>query len=107
MGQDLGLIIAIVAGSVTIIAAMLAMFLWLRSEANSDRRHFQDIQRDDRKDLMQISRNLELAVNAIQAEMKEFHLKLAKQDADFKAGMKNQDADFKIKLLALEDRIKA
>lgn len=94
MAQDLGLIIAIVAGSATIIASTLAMFLWQRSEANSDRRHFQDLQREDRKDLIslhreteqsvnehrkemaQISKNIEMAVIGIQHEIRDFHMRL-------------------------------
>jgi len=55
---------------------MVSLFLWLRSEANSDRRQLQAIQREDRKDLLQIGKNLESMVSAIQLEMKDFHGRL-------------------------------
>lgn len=77
MQTDIGLIIAIVASAFTIAAVVIALFLWVRSEGNADRRSFYDIQREDRKDLLQISKNIEM-------EMKDFHRKLEKQDADFK-----------------------
>lgn len=74
--DTLSLVIAIVGSTVTIVGAMLALFLWVRSEANTDRKNISDIQREDRKELLQISRNLELAVSAIQQEMKDFHGRL-------------------------------
>ena len=46
MEENLGLIIAIVGSSLSIIMVILAMFLWLRSEANSDRRAFTSESRD-------------------------------------------------------------
>lgn len=70
------IVIAIVGSSVAIIAAMLSLFLWVRSEANSDRRSFNEIQREDRKDLLQIGRNLETVVTAMQQDMKDFHGRL-------------------------------
>jgi uncharacterized protein YlxW (UPF0749 family) len=76
MQTDLGLIIAIVGTGIGIIAVVLAMFFWVRSEANDDRRNMQDIQREDRKDLLQLTRNIENAVYAIQNEMKDFHNRL-------------------------------
>lgn len=76
MQTDLSIVIAIVGSCVALVGVVVGMFLWLRSESNADRRQFQDIQREDRKDLLQISRNLETAVQAIQAEMKDFHTQL-------------------------------
>jgi len=76
MQTDLGLVIAIVGSSVAIVGVVVGMFLWVRGEASNDRRQMQDIQRDDRKDLLQISRNIENAIQAIQNEMKEFHYQL-------------------------------
>ena len=73
---DLATLISVIAGTFTIIAFMLSMFLWLRSEANSDRRQIQEIQREDRKDLLQIGKNLESMVAAIQIEIKDFHSRL-------------------------------
>lgn len=69
MNADLGIIIAIAAGSATIIASTIAMFLWQRSEANSDRRHFQLTQSEDRKDILNL-------IRAIENEMKDFHYRL-------------------------------
>jgi hypothetical protein len=69
INANLGLIIAIVGTGFTFVAAMFGMFLWLRSEANSDRRHFTSIQAEDRKDLLQIAKNMEF-------EMKDFHYRL-------------------------------
>jgi len=67
--ENLGLIIAIVGTGLTFVAAMVALFLWQRGEANSDRRYFLEVQSQDRKDLLQISRNIEM-------EMKDFHYRL-------------------------------
>lgn len=65
------------------IGVILPLFLWTRSEANADRREYanerrsiQDVQREDRKDLLQISRNIENTMQAIQQEMKDFHTRL-------------------------------
>lgn len=69
MAHDLSLVIAIVGSAVAIVGVVVGMFLWLRDEANNDRRSMQDIQREDRKDLLQISRNIE-------NEMRDFHRQL-------------------------------
>lgn len=65
----------------TIIAANLAvtipLFLWNRTEANSDRRMFYDL------------------LQGIKDDMKDFHGKLERQDAEFKA-----------RLCAIEEKIK-
>lgn len=73
---DLGLIIAIVGTGIGIIAVTIALFLWIRSEGNADRRNFQEIQREDRKELLQVSRNMENAIYGIQSEIKDFHRQL-------------------------------
>lgn len=57
------------------IATLAGLFLWNRSEANSDRRMFQQI------------------LIGIQDEMKDFHGRLEKQDAEFKT-----------RLLAIEEK---
>lgn len=72
MTSDVGLIIAIVGVGLTMIGVVISMMFWVRVEANSLRTE----QKDDRKDLLQVSRNLELTVSAIQNEMKDFHIKL-------------------------------
>lgn len=72
MINDLSLIIAIVGTGLAMIAVVIAMMFWVRTEANSLRAEA----KEDRKDLLQISRNLELAVNGMQNEMKDFHIRL-------------------------------
>ena len=74
--MDLSTLIVILGSTFTIVVSMFGMFLWVRSEANTDRRYFSDIQREDRKDLLEISRNLETLMKGIQNEMKDFHNRL-------------------------------
>jgi len=62
---DLGVIIAIVGSAVAIIGVVISMMFWVRQESNSLRADA----KDDRKDLLQISRNME-------NEMKDFHFRL-------------------------------
>jgi hypothetical protein len=56
--ECLGLIIALLGSAFTIVGAMIAMMLWVRSEANADRRGMQN------------------TVDAIRDEMKDFHARL-------------------------------
>jgi hypothetical protein len=63
--MDLGIIIAVVGSSIAIIGVVISMMFWVRQEANSLRYE----QKEDRKDLIQISRNIEF-------EMQDFHAKL-------------------------------
>lgn len=74
--NDMGLIIAIVGTGTTFIAAMIAMFIWNRSESNSDRRHITEIQSEDRKDFLKLIRNIEESVNEMRLENKDFHHRL-------------------------------
>ena len=71
----LATLISVIAGTFTMIAVIVSLFLWLRSEANADRRHFQDIQKEDRKDLLQMVSAIKEEVSAMQTEMKDFHFK--------------------------------
>ena len=50
----------------TIIAANIALFFWLRTESNADRRQMQQETSADRRDLLQLIRE-------IKDELKEFH----------------------------------
>jgi hypothetical protein len=70
--MDLGVIIAVSAIGITMVGVMISMMFWMRGEANSLRIEA----KSDRKDLVQISRNLEITVNAIEAEIKDFHRRL-------------------------------
>lgn len=72
MTQDLGLIVAIVGVGIAMVGVVIAMMFWVRGEANTVRAEA----KEDRKDLLQVSRNLELALSAIQNEMKDFHTRL-------------------------------
>ena len=67
--MDLGIIIAISVGTVSIIGVVISMMFWCRQEANSLRAEA----KEDRKDLLQISRNIE-------TEMKDFHYRLLEID---------------------------
>jgi hypothetical protein len=72
MAQDLGLIIAIVGTGIAMVGVVIAMMFWVRGEGNTLRAEA----KEDRKDLLQISRNLEIMVDAMQNEMKDFHYRL-------------------------------
>jgi Flp pilus assembly protein TadB len=72
MPTDIGLIVALLACTATIVGVIIAMMFWMRSEANALRAEA----KEDRKDLLQISRNLENAIQNIQNEMKDFHREL-------------------------------
>lgn len=58
--ENLGLIIAIVGGSLGMITVMVSMFLWIRSEANADRRYLHEISKEDRKDILNLIRAIEM-----------------------------------------------
>ena len=59
-------VLAVIFANATI---SISMFLWLRTEANADRRDIAGLIRE------------------IQVEMKDFHVKLALQDQEFKNHM--------------------
>lgn len=65
----MGLIIAIVGSAFGIIAVTFGMFLWLRTEANADRRYLSQVQMDDRKEILQLVRSIEF-------EVRDFHHRL-------------------------------
>lgn len=64
--MDLGIIIAIVGSVLANIGVIIALFLWNRSEANSDRRDIVNL------------------VLAIKEEMKDFHERLLKIEMERK-----------------------
>lgn len=55
--------------TLAVIISMIVMFLWLRTEANADRRNISEIQREDRKDILGM-------IKAIELEIKDFHARL-------------------------------
>lgn len=82
MQQDLGLIIAIIGSTLAIVGTIIAMFFWVRGEANADRislqadrntdmRNYQEIARQDRNEMLNI-------IKAIEYEIKDFHYRLLK-----------------------------
>lgn len=68
-----------------IIAAQYGVFLWIRTEANADRRDstrmILDMQSEFRHEMNEFRQE-------IRQEMKDFHGRLERQDADFKAHLK-------------------
>ena len=54
---------------ITMIGANVGIFIWLRTESNSDRRQIQQENAADRRDLLQLIRE-------IKDELKEFHGRL-------------------------------
>jgi predicted membrane protein len=74
--MDIATIVTILGSTFAIIFSMLGCFLWVRSEANNDRNALSNVQREDRKDLLQISRNLEMIMKEMQQENKDFHTRL-------------------------------
>jgi hypothetical protein len=67
--ENVGLIIALCASAFTIIGAMIAMMLWVRGEANSDRRALDAEHKQLRRDMIDIMRAIEL-------EMRDFHSRM-------------------------------
>ena len=63
--MDLGIIIAIVGSSVTMIGVVLAMMFWVRSESNNIRGDATQ----DRRDILSL-------IQGIHDEMKDFHYRL-------------------------------
>lgn len=63
--ENIGLIVAVVGVGIAIVGVVISMMFWMRSESNTLREE----QKSDRRELMQISRNIEL-------EIKDFHYQL-------------------------------
>lgn len=58
-GNDVGVIIAIAASSTGIIAVVLSMLFWIRTEANADRRHLDEKCGDNGAEIARLERRLE------------------------------------------------
>lgn len=67
MHTDLGLIIAISGSALAIVGTIIAMFFWVRGEANADRRE----NSTDRKEILNL-------IRAIELEIRDFHHRLLK-----------------------------
>jgi hypothetical protein len=70
--ENVGVIIAVVGIGIAMVGVVISMMFWVRQESN----RLADIQREDRKDFIQISRNMELTIEAISHEIKDFHARL-------------------------------
>lgn len=70
--MDTGLILAILGSTVTIIGSTIAMMIWCRQETNSLRKDAQD----DRRDFVNLVRNIEKSINEMKIENKDFHYRL-------------------------------
>lgn len=68
----------------------ITFFLWLRAEGNADRRSISNIINSDRREVFNLIRE-------IQCEMKDFHIKLANQDMEFKTRMTPIEERYKFK----------
>ena len=73
---DLGLIIAIVCVGSTIVGVVIAMMFWYRSESNSLSTSLRNEAKEDLRELLQISRNLDLVVDGMDRQMRDFHNRL-------------------------------
>jgi hypothetical protein len=69
---DYTLVYTIAASTIAIVGTLIAMMFWVRSEANTLRAEA----KEDRKDLIEIGRNLHLTTIVIQQEIKDFHSRL-------------------------------
>jgi hypothetical protein len=49
---DLTTLIAVLGSTFTILITFIGLFLWIRSEANRDRREIHKNQREDRKEIL-------------------------------------------------------
>lgn len=76
--NDITILLSIVGSSIAILGIVVALILWMRSEANADRR-----------DIINL-------IVAIKDEMKDFHGRLERQEAHFQAQLLQQ-AEKKIK----------
>lgn len=70
--MDLGILAAVVGSTVSIVAVMIALIFWARSESNSVRSEM----KEDRKDFLQLVRGIENAINEMKIENKDFHYRL-------------------------------
>lgn len=68
------------------VAWMLPVFFWVRSESRADARHFENETKELRRELIDVMRSID-------AEMRDFHGRLERQDAEFR-----------MRLCAIEER---
>lgn len=66
----------------TIVGSNLVLFLWVRTESRADHRALESWTKE--------------MISSIQSEMKDFHGRLERQDAEFKAHMMHQHEKKKV-----------
>ncbi len=79
------------------IAIIVPLFIWNRAESRSDIRHM------DNK-LEVYVQGIREDVKAIHSEMKDFHGRLERQDAEFKGKLALQDAEFKAHIIHFHEK---
>ena len=79
------------------MGVIIPMFLWLRSEGNSDRRQMQQEGADYRKEILQLIRN-------IQEEAEIFRKEMRQETEIFRQTMAQESKDFHGRLCAIEER---
>lgn len=77
---------------ISLFLANAGLIVWFRAESRNDWRHM-----DAKLDAYQ--RDTTQILNSIKDEMKDFHIRLEKQDADFRETMARQDAEFKAHMM--------
>jgi hypothetical protein len=74
--MDLGIIIAISVGTVSIVGVMCALMFWCRTETNAIKKDLSDESRSLKKELSDESKSLREILNEMRLENKDFHFRL-------------------------------
>lgn len=81
-----GIIIAIVGTWATLVGTVILMMFWVRQETTMLREEA----KENRKDFLQINRNLENVMVSMSREMKEFHIRLIDIDMELRHDIRMQ-----------------
>lgn len=73
---DIATFSAVIASTIAILGTIIGLFLWLRTEANADRRELASVQKKDREDLLTLTYGFKETLNEMRFEMKDFHNRL-------------------------------
>ena len=74
--ENLGLIITIVGSAIAIVGVTITLMLWVRGEANADRRDIVDLIVQIKQDISTTREETSKLINEIHLEMKDFHHRL-------------------------------
>src|ERR1700678_3816299 len=83
---------------------VFGLFIWNRAEARSDARHMDAQVKSNRDLIFEVHRETASLIQGIRDDMKDFHGKLERQDAEFRGIMAKQDAEFKAHLMYSHDK---